>query len=87
MNQSKFGDFSDFSSFREVDESQQQTKGWAFKRFKALESSLLEGDDYIWLEQQTHAMEIEALRQAGRIYQSTVNLVLLSPNGKSKVIG
>lgn len=87
MNQSNFGDVSNFSSFREVDESQQQTKGWAFKRFKALEDSLLEGDDYIWLEHQTHAAEIEALRAAGRIYQSTVNLVLLSPRGKTKVIG
>lgn len=85
MNQSNFRDFSNFTSFRELDERQQQTKGWAFKQFKNNADKLVEGEDYIWLDHQTHAAEINALRAAGRIYQSTVNLVLLSPNGVSKL--
>lgn len=77
-------DFSNFSSFRELDVQYAQSKGWAFKQFKSIAASLIEGQDYLWFHQQEHAELIAALRSSGRIYASTVNLVLLSPSGISK---
>jgi len=79
-------DFSNFTSFRELDALQQQTKGWAFKRFKQLADQLVEGEDFVWLDHQQHAELITTLRAEGRIYNSTVNLVMLSKSGVTKVL-
>lgn len=77
-------DFSNFSSFQELDVQYGQTKGWAFKRFKQLESSLIEGEDFVCLRHQEQPEAINDLRASGRIYASTVNLVMLSPSGVAK---
>lgn len=74
-----------FTSFRELDVLYQQDKGWAFKRFKGLHKTLIEGEDFVWFHQLNDAETINALREQGRIYVSTANLVMLSASGVSKI--
>lgn len=76
--------FANFSSFLELDVKHQQPKGWAFKRFKSLLNDLEEQSDFLYLAHDSHAATIAELRQQGRIYQSTQNLVLLSASGVAK---
>jgi N-acetyl-beta-hexosaminidase len=40
---------------------------------------------YYYLDAQTHSVEIAALRQAGRLYASTVNAVLLTEAGYQQI--
>ncbi len=61
------------------------SKGAAFRAFKQSLSVLVEEQDYIRLDAKLHHTEIEALRAAGRIYVSSVNVVLLSQNGVDKL--
>lgn len=68
-------------SFKEIDGLHQCAKGTAFRAFKRLGQRLTEGEHFCYLNAETHAAEIEALRQAGRIYTSTVNAVLLTKAG------
>lgn len=77
-------DLSHFTSFLELDVRHQQHKGWAFKRFKSLTSELQEGGDFLWFHQLDDADLIGALREQGRIYASTANLVMLSASGVEK---
>lgn len=68
-------------SFKEIDRLHQCAKGTAFRAFKRLGRRLTEGEHFCYLNAETHAAEIEALRQASRIYTSTVNAVLLTKAG------
>lgn len=68
-------------SFKDIDTLHRLPKGTAFRAFKRLSGQLVEGEHYYYLSAQTHRTEIEALRQAGRIYASTVNAVLLTEAG------
>ncbi|MEZ5581602.1 MAG: hypothetical protein R3F37_01385 [Candidatus Competibacteraceae bacterium] len=68
-------------SFKEVDQLHQRPKGTAFRAFKSLAGQLREGEHFYYLEADRHRAEIEALRQQGRIYLSTVNVVLLTEVG------
>lgn len=77
-------DLSHFTSFLELDVRHQQHKGWAFKRFKSLATELQEGHDFLWFHQLDDANVITTLREQGRIYASTANLVMLSPSGLEK---
>lgn len=67
-------------SFKEIDILHQLPKGSAFRAFKQ-QQNLVEGEHYYYLSATTHAADIESLRRAGRIYGSTVNVVLLSEAG------
>ncbi len=66
-------------SFRQIDTAQGWTKGEAFRRFKQLAPQWREDIDYRVLQHEDDHLEIAALREHGLIYESTVNLVLLSP--------
>jgi hypothetical protein len=77
-------ELSHFTSFLELDVRHQQSKGWAFKHFKSLTAELQEGRDFLWFHQLDDADLITTLRQQGRIYASTANLVMLSPSGVKK---
>jgi hypothetical protein len=68
-------------TFKELDGLYQRPKGTAFRVFKRLEKSLREGEHYHYLNAQTHSAEIARLRQAGRIYTASVNVVLLTEAG------
>jgi hypothetical protein len=68
-------------SFKEIDQLHQRSKGTAFLAFKRLAGQLREGEHYHYLDAADHRAEIDALRQQGRIYSATVNLVLLTEAG------
>ena len=65
-------------TFRELDDRNRWVKGTAFKRFKAVHRSLVEGVDFRHLDARQDGEEIEALRRTQRVYASTVNAVLIS---------
>lgn len=66
-------------SFRQIDTAQGWTKGEAFRRFRQLAPQWREERDFRVLKHDADREEIAALRAQGLIYESTVNLVLLSP--------
>ena len=68
-------------TFKELDGLHQRSKGTAFRAFKRLEKSLREGEHYYYLDAQSHGTEITQLREAGRIYAASVNVVLLTEAG------
>ena len=70
---------SEWVTFRDLDRRAGQAKGWAFRRFKALEPTLAEGRDYRVLRPDGDAAEIAALWALERIYPSSVTVVLLTP--------
>ncbi|HUP92635.1 MAG TPA: hypothetical protein VM074_10345 [Solimonas sp.] len=72
-------DYPEWASLRELDGLEGVDKGCAFRAFKRLEAGLVEGRDYALLHHGDDAVAIAALRRAGRIYASSVNIVLLAP--------
>jgi len=72
-------------SFRQLDQLNEFPKGTAFRLFKAGRQALIEGQDYFHLPEAAHADLIETLRARGQIYASTVNLVLLTQAGYSRL--
>lgn len=66
-------------SLRELDESLQRPKGSAFRAFRLIEERWREARDFVVLHHERDRELIDALRQRQRIYASTVNLVMLSP--------
>ena len=66
-------------TFRELDLRNRWAKGTAFRRFKALLTELVEGEDFRRLAADVEGSQIDELRITGRIYPSTVHAVLLSP--------
>lgn len=73
------------TTFLELDQRWQTRKGTAFRAFKRVLPELREGTDFHYLHRQRHAAEIAGLRAAGRIYASSVNVVLLSAAGVAKL--
>lgn len=63
-------------TFREIDAALSLPKGSAFRAFKRL--VLKEGTDYIVMDANCDQSIISELRAQGRIYRSSVNVVLLS---------
>ena len=73
-------------SLKEIDQQRGDKKGTAFLAFKQLKDSFDEGRDYYYLSASQDGREIEQLRQAERIYESTVNAILLTEGGDSAVL-
>jgi hypothetical protein len=73
-------DYQGWRSLRELDEAQGLVKGSAFRAFKQVEPQLQEPRDYAVLHHDDNRTEIENLRRSGRIYDSSINVVLLSPD-------
>lgn len=72
-------------SLKEMDQERGSTKGTAFRAFKQLKEGFDEGRDFYYLSASEDGAEIEALRTAGRIYQSSINAVLLTEAGYTAV--
>lgn len=70
-------------TFKEIDEELQQAKGTAFRQFKRAQTMLQQDVDYVVLAPDQHRAAIEILRSTGRIYASSINVVLLSPRACS----
>ncbi|HSW13161.1 MAG TPA: hypothetical protein VLI06_10005 [Solimonas sp.] len=66
-----------WASFRELDQRTGLPKGSAFRAFKRREPQLQEGQDFRLLRPGRDDAEIDALRQARRVYPNSVNIVLL----------
>ena len=73
-------------SLKEIDQARGDTKGTAFLAFKQLKDSFDEGRDFLYLSADQDAREIERLRSSGRIYETTINPVLLTEPGYSSII-
>jgi hypothetical protein len=72
-------------TFRELDEAEGRPKGSAFRCFKRLNETWMEGRDFVLLPTQQHTEEIRRLKEAGRLYGSTVNAVLLAPHAARSI--
>jgi hypothetical protein len=71
--------YGNWRSLRELDRAAGRGKGAAFRAFKQLNAAYREGRDYIVLEQQRDLAAISELRAGGRLYASSINVVLLAP--------
>ena len=72
-------------TLREIDERHGLPKGSAFRAFKRLRGALREDVDFTLLSAPSARSEIERLRRAGRIYRSSVNVVVLAESGVALV--
>ena len=72
-------------TLREIDERLGFPKGSAFRAFKRQRHSLRENVDFTVLPARTAKAEIERLRAEGRIYRSTINVVILAESGFERV--
>lgn len=81
----RFSD-NDTLSFRQIDEHSGVPKGTAFRAFKRGRHLLVEGEDYFYLAEDANAETIARLRDEGRIYPTTVHLVLITELGYRKLI-
>ena len=68
-------------TFKEIDTRHARPKGTAFRVFKRLLGELEEGVDFHYLDRDTDAERIAALRSTGRLYASTVNAVIVTESG------
>ncbi len=72
-------------TLREIDERFGRRKGSAFRAFKRRRHSLGEGVDFTVLPARTARAEIERLRAQGRIYRSSINVVILTGSGLERI--
>lgn len=72
-------------SFRQIDQLNGLSKGASFRLFKTHRQHLEEGIDYFYLPEQTHRAFLDELKVSGRIYVSTVHLVLLTRQGYQRL--
>ena len=72
-------------TLREVDLRLGLPKGSAFRAFKRQQAMLRENIDFIVLPARTENTEIERLRASGRIYRSSVNVIILAETGFERV--
>ena len=68
-------------TLREIDEHLGRPKGSAFRAFKRQRHSLRENVDFTVLPARTAKAEIERLRAEGRIYRSSINVIILAESG------
>ena len=78
--------WTDYHTLKEIDEACALPKGSAFRAFKRLLPELREGGDFLWLEAGVHAPEIAALKRDGRLYPTTVNALLFTAQGRSRLL-
>lgn len=73
-------------SLKEIDQSLDVPKGTAFRAFKQLLEGFDEGRDFYTLRASEDGDEIEALRESGRIYETTINALLFTPDGYEALV-
>ncbi len=72
-------------TLREVDTRLGRPKGSAFRAFKRQREALRENVDFTVLPARTAKAEIERLRASGRIYRSSINVIVLFESGFERV--
>lgn len=78
-------DYREWHSFREIDRHLGLPKGSAFRCFKNLRHELEEGRDFRLLDASEDGQTIGQLRQQGRIYAASINVVLLSGLARTRI--
>ncbi|MDP3294857.1 MAG: hypothetical protein Q8M37_08965 [Nevskia sp.] len=78
-------DYSGWLSMRELDEVAGLAKGSAFRAFKSIASSLVEGTDYVVLDHRTAEGLAASLMVQNRLYRSSIAPVLLSPTAAALI--
>lgn len=73
------------ASFRELDERLGRPKGSAFRAFKALGATLVEGRDFHCCDSRVDELLFQVLYDSGRLYPGTVNGVLLGPGAQAAI--
>ncbi len=74
-----------FMTFRELDHAHGCSKGAAFRAFKALGESLIEGQDFHCCDRRIDGEAFDLLEASGRLYRGTVNGVLLAPSAQAAI--
>ena len=74
-----------FKTFREMDGVFACSKGAAFRAFKALGATLVEGQHFHCCDQRIDGEAFDALEASGRLYRGTVNGVLLAPAAQAAI--
>ncbi len=77
--------YRDQVTLQEIDRTAGLAKGSAFRGFKRLVANLAEGIDYQVLDHQQARETIAGLRSQGRIYASSVNVIMLSKPAAARV--
>ena len=72
-------------TLREIDVLLGRPKGSAFRAFKRQQELLRENIDFTVLTAHTAKTEIERLRAQGRIYRSSINVIVLAESGFERV--
>ena len=72
-------------TLREIDVRLGRPKGSAFRAFKRQRQFLRENIDFTVLPACTARTEIERLRAQGRIYRSSINVIVLAGSGFERV--
>lgn len=72
------------TSFKGLDRALGAPKGTAFRTFKRSLAVLAEDEDFLRLDAAADGADIEALKAAGRVYQASVHVVLLTESGVRK---
>ena len=74
-----------FKTFRELDGVHAGSKGTAFRAFKALGATLVEGQDFHCCDRRIDGDAFDLLEASGRLYRGTVNGVLLAPSAQAAI--
>lgn len=82
MTQSENG----WTGFKALDEAAGVVKGTAFRCFKRVEPQLVEGTDFKVLDVVEDADDIAALKAAGGVYPSSMQVVLVSDDVAAKLL-
>jgi hypothetical protein len=77
--------YRDQVTLQEIDRTAGLAKGSAFRAFKRLVADLAEGIDYQVLDHQQARETIAELRLQGRIYASSVNVIVLSKPAAARI--
>jgi len=72
-------------TFRELDRRHGRAKGDAFRAFKALGPTLIEGRDFYCCDSRIDGEEFDLLEASKRLYPGTVNGVLLAPSAQAAI--
>jgi hypothetical protein len=78
--------YRDCFSLREIDQRAGTFKGAAFRRFKGLEAGLQQMVVETLAQAERDREVIDRLRESGRIYASSINVVLLSPETAQRLL-
>jgi len=75
-------------TLKEIDQELNAPKGTTFRAFKQLQDGFDEGHDFYYLDgrNEQDAAEIEDLRQAERVYASTINALLFTQAGYEALV-